>query len=90
MTLVEITEVLKQIFMFLFVIVGILAVLTLGYAIVAGFIKTLQDRKKVKKAEAELNKAIDDFAETLIKELKKEQAKEAKKEKKVSKTKKTN
>ena len=43
MTLVEITEVLKQIFMFLFVIVGILAVLTLAYAIVAGFIKTLQD-----------------------------------------------
>lgn len=81
-------EILKEIFMYLFVITGIIAILIILYAIVAGFIKSIYDNLTKKKRETiAREQAIKDFKEfcKFLDELEKEDEKEAKKSKKAAK-----
>ena len=80
-------EILKEIFMYLFVITGIIAVLIILYAIVVGFIKSIYDNLTKKKRETiAKEQAIKDFKEfcKFIDELEKEN-KNTKKSKKTTK-----
>lgn len=57
-------EILKEIFMYLFVITGIIAILIILYAIVTGFIKSIYDNLTKKKRETiAKEQAIKDFKE---------------------------
>lgn len=80
-------EILKEIFMYLFVITGIIAILIILYAIVVGFIKPIYDNLTKKKRETiAKEQAIKDFKEfcKFIDELEKED-KNTKKSKKTTK-----
>ena len=90
MTLQEIIEILKEIFYIAFIIMGILAVIALGYSIITGVIKSITLEKEKKKAKEELDKAINEFCVELIKELEKEEQEEKKVKKTRKTTKKTN
>ena len=80
-------EFLKTLFMTAFYITGIIAVLALSASIIMGFIDTLINRAKKRKAEKELKEQFDKLAEDIIKMIEEEEAKKAVKETK--KTKKT-
>ena len=74
-------EILKEIFMYLFVITGIIAILIILYAIVAGFIKSIYDNLTKKKRETiAREQAIKDFKEfcKFLDELEKEDEKNKK------------
>jgi predicted PurR-regulated permease PerM len=72
-------ETLKIIFDYLLIIVGITALVVLLYAIIAGTIQTIINRKKAKELEKDLDTAFDDFITKLKEEIEKEEAEQEKK-----------
>lgn len=74
-------EMMKNIFMFAWIIVGTLFAITLIYAMIAAIIQNFQKRSALKKVDQEIYNMLDGVIDNLIEELEKESQKKQKKEK---------
>lgn len=74
-------EMMNNIFMFAWIIVGTLFALILIYAMIAAIIQNFQKRAALKKVNQEIDNLLDGFIDKLIEELEKESQKKQKKEK---------
>lgn len=80
-------ETLKIIFDYLLITVGIVGLIVLLYAIIAGTIKSIIDRIKLKKAKEDLKNSLDELISDLEKAVEEEKSKkEVKKTKKSEKS----
>lgn len=73
-------EMMKNIFMFAWIIVGTLFALTLIYAMIAAIIQNFKKRAAFKKVNQEIDNMLDGLIDNLIEELEKESQKKRKKE----------
>ncbi|MDD7757714.1 MAG: hypothetical protein PUJ51_24990 [Clostridiales bacterium] len=73
-------EMMKNIFMFAWIIVGTLFALTLIYAMIAAIIQNFKKRAALKKVDQEIYNMLDGVIDNLIEELEKESQKKQKKE----------
>ena len=74
-------EMMNNIFMFAWIIVGTLFALILIYAMIAAIIQNFQKRAALKKVDQEIYNMLDGVIDNLIEELEKESQKKQKKEK---------
>ena len=73
-------EMMKNIFMFAWILVGTLFALTLIYAMIVAIIQNFKKRAALKKVNQEIYNMLDGVIDNLIEELEKESQKKQKKE----------